>query len=99
MFWAGETAFVEPSTRLVSNKPTLRAGGQALTLLTAPLNIEILRCLEQGPRHPHDLRADLDLPPASTMRLYLRQLGGVGAIARQGLGEAPASPAYEISPA
>jgi DNA-binding HxlR family transcriptional regulator len=90
---------VEPSTRRLPDKPTLRAGGQALTLLAAPLNVEILRCLEQGPRDPQHLRAELDLPPSSTMRLYLRQLGEFGAIARQELDEVPASPAYEITPA
>ena len=84
MFWAGETEFVEPSTRRLSNKPTLRAGGQVLTLLAAPLNVEILRCLEQAPRHPQDLRTELDPPPPSTMRLYLRQLGEFGAIVRAG---------------
>lgn len=90
---------MKASPRLSSKKPALRAGGQALMLLAAPLNVEILRCLAQGPQSLHDLRIELDLPPQSTMRLYLRTLGAFGAVERQGRGEFPASTDYEITAA
>jgi DNA-binding HxlR family transcriptional regulator len=90
---------METSTSRSTEKPRFRAGGQALMLLAAPLNVRILRCLEQGPLRPQDLRVELDLPPQSTMRLYLRVLGEFGAIVRQQPGEFPASPEYEITQA
>ncbi len=90
---------MEHSPSRSSNKMPLRAGSHALSLLAAPLNVEILRYLEQGPRSLQDLRTELGLPPQSTMRLYLRTLGELGAIERQGRGEFPTSADYEITEA
>lgn len=82
-----------------SNKPVLRAGGQALMLLAAPLNVEILRRLEQGPLSLQKLRSEVGLPPASTMRLYLRTLSEFGTVERRALEEFPTSVEYEITTA
>lgn len=70
-----------------------------MTMLAAPLNVEILRRLEQEPQPPRDLRADLGVPPQSTMRLYLRTLTAFGTIERRSRGEFPASADYQITPA
>jgi DNA-binding HxlR family transcriptional regulator len=90
---------MKQSTARLSHKPALSAGGQVLMLLVAPLNVEILRRLEQGPQPLHDLRRDLGLPPQSTMRLHLRTLDEIGAIGRLSRSEFPTSVDYEITPA
>lgn len=80
-------------------KPALRAGGQALMLLSAPLNVGILRTLEAEPKPLQDLRREVGIPPQSTMRLYLRTLSQIGAVAGQARNEFPTSVDYEITPA
>jgi len=90
---------MESSATRSEKKPALRAGGQALTLLAAPLNVEILRQLEQGPRSLQNLRSELGLPPQSTMRLYLRALSEIGVVERRTRSEFPTSVDYEITKA
>jgi DNA-binding HxlR family transcriptional regulator len=90
---------MEPPTSPPSRQPSLRTGSRALMLLATPLNVEILRCLAQGPRSLHDLRSELGLPPQSTMRLYLRTLGEFGAVGRQNRGEFPTSTDYQVTEA
>lgn len=68
-------------------------------LLAAPLNVEILRQLEQEPRSLQDLRSELGLPPQSTMRLYLRTLSEVGVVERRARSEFPTSVDFEITQA
>lgn len=98
MFSRGEPGSpMDQSTTRSAKKPTLRAGGQALMLLALPLNVEILRSLAQGPRALQDLRGDLGAPPQSTMRLYLRTLGEIGAIERHSRSEFPTSADYAIT--
>lgn len=79
------------------HKHALRAGGQALMLLSAPLNVEILRSLEQEPKSLQDLRRDVGIPPQSTMRLYMRTLSEIGAVAGRARSEFPTSVDYEIT--
>lgn len=88
---------MEHSAARPAEKPALRAGGNALMLLAAPLNVEILRSLEQRPLSLQDLRSEIGLPPQSTMRLYLKTLGEVGAIERRSRSEFPTSVDYEIA--
>jgi DNA-binding HxlR family transcriptional regulator len=68
-------------------------------LLAAPLNVEILRHLEPGPRSLRDLRSEAGLPPQSTMRLYLRTLSEIGVVERRPRSELPTSVGYEITAA
>lgn len=68
-------------------------------LLAAPLNVEILRHLQQGPLSLQDLRTKLGLPPQSTMRLYLRTLGEIGTVVRKSRNEFPTSVDYELTEA
>jgi DNA-binding HxlR family transcriptional regulator len=68
-------------------------------LLATPLNVEILRYLEQGPRPLQDVRNKLGLPPQSTMRLHLRTLNEIGAIERRTRNEFPTSAEFEITQA
>lgn len=60
----------------------MQSGERALSLLSAPLNVHILRALEDRERGLAELTQVVGLPPATTMRSYLRSLVEVGALAR-----------------
>lgn len=76
-----------------------RAGGVALSLLAAPLNVHILQTLEQEPKALLDLRQAVGSPPQSTMRLYSRTLTEQGIVNRRRRPEFPGSADYELTPA
>ena len=76
-----------------------RTGGQALALLAAPLNVEILRALESEPRNLLDLRQAVGSPPQSTMRVYTRTLAELGVLERRRRNEFPATAEYSLTPA
>jgi len=76
-----------------------RTGGQALALLAAPLNVEILKALEDGPRNLLELRQAVGSPPQSTMRVYTRTLAEIGVLERQRRNEFPATAEYRDTPA
>lgn len=76
-----------------------RTGAQALALLAAPLDIEILKALQDGPRSLLDLRQTVGSPPQSTMRVYTRTLAEIGVIDRRRRNEFPAVAEYSITPA
>lgn len=82
-----------------SDGRVVRAGGEGLSLLAAPLNCQILKALEQGPRVLLDLRRAVDSPPQSTMRLYSRILIEQGVVDRKRRAEFPGSTEYRITPA
>jgi DNA-binding HxlR family transcriptional regulator len=60
-----------------------RAGAVALSLLSAPLNVHLLKALEDGPLPLIDLRRSVGSPPQSTMRVYSRTLVELGTLERQ----------------
>ena len=60
-----------------------RAGAVALSLLSAPLNVHLLKALEDGPLPLIDLRRAVGSPPQSTMRVYSRTLVENGTLERQ----------------
>jgi DNA-binding HxlR family transcriptional regulator len=76
-----------------------RTGGQALALLAAPLNVEILKALQDGPRNLLDLRQAVGSPPQSTMRVYARTLTEMGVLERRRRNEFPATAEYSSTPA
>ncbi len=76
-----------------------RTGGQGLTLLAAPLNVEILKALQGGPLSLLDLRQAVGSPPQSTMRVYTSTLVELGVLDRQRRNEFPATTAYSSTPA
>lgn len=76
-----------------------RTGGQALALLAAPLNVEILKALESEPRNLLDLRQAVGSPPQSTMRVYTRTLAEIGVLERRRRNEFPATAEYSLTPA
>jgi DNA-binding HxlR family transcriptional regulator len=90
---------MDRSATRTAGKPALHAGGNALTLVSASMNLEVLRALEQGPRALQSLRALLGFPPQSTLRLYLRTMSAFGAVERRSRSEFPTSVDYEITEA
>lgn len=75
-----------------------RAGAEAMTLLAAPLNVQILKALRSEPSPLQALRHAVGSPPQSTLRLYLRTLSGVGVVERRARREFPTSVDYAITP-
>jgi DNA-binding HxlR family transcriptional regulator len=74
-----------------------RAGGQALSLLAAPLNVHILQALSEGPKELMELRRAVGSPPQSTMRVYSRTLAELGILEQQRQKEFAGSSLYKIT--
>lgn len=77
----------------------MRSGEKALSLLSVPLNVHILRALEEEERGLTGLTQAVGLPPATTMRSYLRSLVEVGALIRHRKGGFPGGVNYALAPA
>lgn len=88
-----------PKRQTQNRMHVARAGGQALALLAAPLNVEILKALQDGPRNLLDLRQAVGSPPQSTMRVYARTLTEMGVLERRRRNEFPATAEYSSTPA
>lgn len=77
----------------------MRSGSEVLSVLAAPLNVEVLRALEEEPTQLPELRRALGHPPVTTMRSYLRKLTEMGVIERHREDDFPGSVSYAITPA
>ena len=76
-----------------------RAGGNALALLSSPLNVHILQAVQEGPLAPLDLRRRVGFPPESTMRMYVRELSKLGVIERDRREGFPPAVEYSLTAA
>ncbi len=76
----------------------MRPGAKALSLLAVPLNVDVLRALEEEGKSLADLRQALGHPPASTMRTYLRELTELGIVERERESGFPGSVRFGITP-
>lgn len=77
----------------------MHSGERALSLFSVPLNVHILKALEDEERGLTELTQAVGLPPATTMRSYLRSLVEVGALARDREGGFPGGVSYALTPA
>jgi DNA-binding HxlR family transcriptional regulator len=77
----------------------MRSGERALSLLSVPLNVHILKALKDEERGLAELTQAVGLPPATTMRSYLRSLVDVGALTRNREGGFPGGVSYALTPA
>jgi DNA-binding HxlR family transcriptional regulator len=77
----------------------MHSGERALSLLSGPLNVHILKALEDEERGLTELTQAVGLPPATTMRSYLRSLVEVGALARHRESGFPGGVSYALTPA
>jgi len=75
----------------------MRAGANGLSLLSVPLNVHLLCALEEEERSLGDLSHAVGLPPASTMRAYLRTLGEWGLVDRRQETTFPGSVGYALT--
>lgn len=77
----------------------MESGERALSLLSAPLNVHILGALKDEERGLTELTQAVGLPPASTMRSYLRSLVEMEVLARHREGGFPGGVNYVLTPA
>lgn len=77
----------------------MRAGAHALSLLSIPLNADVLSTLAEEPRPLIDLRRDVGLPPQTTMRGHLRTLTRTRVLERQQQAGFPGTVNYGLGPA
>lgn len=75
----------------------MRAGTHALNLLSVPLNVHVLKALEEEPTSLIDLRRAVGTPPQTTMRSHLRNLTQLGILERKRQPEFPGSVDYELA--
>jgi DNA-binding HxlR family transcriptional regulator len=75
----------------------LRAGATALSLLSAPLNVQVLAALEGQELALADLSRAVGHPPATTMRSYLKALVDLGVVERRQEGGFPGTVAYSLA--
>lgn len=79
--------------------PGVRAGSFALSLLSTPLNVHVLRALKDEPLPLIDLRRAAGSPPQTTTRGHLRTLTEHGILVRRQQKEFPGAVEYELGPA
>jgi DNA-binding HxlR family transcriptional regulator len=75
----------------------VRAGAQALSLLSAPLNVHIVQALAKEPRSLVELRRSVGSPPQTTLRGNLRLLTEIGALERRRQNSFPGSLDFELT--
>lgn len=75
----------------------MRSGTHALSQLAVPLNVHVMRALDEEPMPLPDLRAAVGHPPATTMRSYLRNLTKLGVVERHRQDDFPGSVSYAIT--
>jgi DNA-binding HxlR family transcriptional regulator len=73
-------------------------GETALGLLSSPLNVHILQALQDRGLSPLELRRATSSPPASTMRIYVRNLVEVGALEHHRDEFVPNTAEYALTP-
>lgn len=77
----------------------VRPGSFALSLLSDPLNAQVLEALGEGPKSLSDLRQAAGAPAPTTMRKQLRILTDLGVVIRRQQLEFPGGVDYELGPA
>lgn len=77
----------------------VRAGAQALGLLSMPLHIQVLKALAGGSKPLIELRREAGSPPQTTMRAHLRTLTETGVVSRQRQNDFPGSLDFELTAA
>jgi DNA-binding HxlR family transcriptional regulator len=75
----------------------VRAGASGLSLLSDPLDVQVLHALGEGSRSLIDLRDAVGSPAQTTMRTRLKKLTQVGAVDRRGPDDLPASGDYALT--
>jgi DNA-binding HxlR family transcriptional regulator len=74
----------------------MRAGAQALSLLSMPLNVNVITALADGPMRLVELREAIDSPPQTTLRVRLRGLRELGIVDRERERQFPGPVGYRL---
>ncbi len=74
----------------------MRAGAHALSLISTPLNAQVLQALAEEPRSLVDLRRAAGSPPQTTMRGHLKTMTAAGILERRRINQFPGSVEYEL---
>lgn len=77
----------------------VRAGAFGLSLLSDPLDAQVIRVLGSGPLSLIELRQAVGLPPETTLRKHLKGLTNLDLLVRTQPREFPAAVTYELSAA
>jgi DNA-binding HxlR family transcriptional regulator len=77
----------------------VRTGAHALSLLSVPLNAQVLLAVADGPRTLSAVRKAAGLPPPTTMRAYLRNLTEQGVLQRSRRDDFPGHLDLALGPA
>lgn len=75
----------------------MRPGATALSLLSTPLNLHVLRALEDEDLPLANLNRAVGHPPATTMRAYLKGLTDLGVLERRQEVDFPGSVSYALT--
>src|SRR3954467_9593629 len=75
----------------------LRAGATVLSLLSLPLNVQVLSALSDEELSLADLSQAVGHPPATTLRSYLKALADLGVVERRQEGCFPGTVAYSLA--
>lgn len=77
----------------------MRPGATALSVLSTPLNLHVLKALEDQDLPLADLNRAVGHPPATTMRAYLKALTDLGVVDRRQEPDFPGSVSYTLTEA
>lgn len=77
----------------------MRAGALGLSLISDPLDAQVLQALESGALPLIDLRQAAGMPPQTTLRKHLKALSRLDLLVRTQSREFPAAVTYELSSA
>lgn len=75
----------------------MRAGAYGLSLLSDPLDVQVLRALEGGELSLIDLRREVGSPPQTTLRKHLKALTHLDLLVRTRQHEFPATVTYALN--
>lgn len=75
-----------------------RAGGQALSILAAPLNLQVLRALSERPMRLAELRKATGLPAQTTLRGHLASLVELSVLQKRPTQQMPYAVENELTP-
>lgn len=76
----------------------IRAGGKALSVLAAPLNLQVLRALSKRPMRLAELRKATGLPAQTTLRGHLANLVEIGVLTKRPTQQMPYAVENELTP-
>jgi DNA-binding HxlR family transcriptional regulator len=96
---SGESAAATGSSRgFETAVPSARAGERALTTLSTPLNLMVLRALARKPMRLAELRRATGLPAQTTLRGHLAVLGELGVLEKRPTTQMPYAVENQLTP-